>query len=480
MNNNHEYQKIATLPPQAIDMEEAVLGAMLVDHRGLVEVMDILQEDFFYKPENKIIFSEIRTQYRESQAIDLLTIAEGLRKSKKLDSAGGESYLIDLSQKIASSAHIEVHSRIIIQKYIQRCLIDNSRAIIENCYSDNDVFTLLDNAYGYLNSVAEISVKPRETKLFDIVKSQILHGQKIYRGEIKPGINTPIQKLSSRTGGWRNSELIILAARPGMGKTAFALSCGLVAAQNNIPTAFFSLEMSAEQLTNRILSMNGKVDSQKFTVHGLSDRDVAQLAYAEKTISNLPFFIDDTASLSIEQFQIKAKRLKAKHGIRFIILDYLQLMSGKGKNREQEISKISRGLKLVAKDLDIPIIALSQLSRAVETRGGSKRPLLSDLRESGAIEQDADMVMFLYRPEYYKINEWEDDYNREPTEGEAEYIVAKNRNGGLVRNRMKFEARYTLFEDMPDQDNDTESNNQSSPEPPDLPKIDFNDLDLAF
>lgn len=454
-NQNMSSIQVGKMPPQAVDVEVAVLGALLVDVSGVIEMADFLFPEMFYKEAHKIIFETILEMYMENEAIDFITVSERLKSKNQIDKIGGDYYLIQLTKSVATSAHIEYHARIILQKFIQRSLIKNSSAIIENCYSDDsDVFEILDHAYNHLNEVAEKSIKQQETPFKAILRSQIEKAYKLYIGEIKPGIPTPIRQLTHKSGGWRDKELIIMAARPGMGKTSFALKAGIIAAGEGYPTAFFSLEMSKEQLANRILSMEAKIDNEKFNISGASEEDVTLAEISEKKLSSIPFHIDDTAALTIEQFQIKAKRFKSKYGIRLIIVDYLQLMhttSRKG-NREQEISAISRGLKKVSMDLGIPVIALSQLSRAVETRGGNKRPMLSDLRESGAIEQDADMVMFFYRPEYYSIENW-DDYDNAPTDGQAEYIVAKNRNGGLVRNRMRFDAKYTLFSDL-DQHND--------------------------
>ena len=444
------------LPPQALDLEEAVLAAMLIDKNGLTECLDILNAEVFYKNKHKVLFSTIKEVYTNSDAVDLLTVSSALKKANKLESIGGDFFLIGLTQKVSSSAHVEHHARIILQKYIQRELIRNASSIVKNSYRDDaDVFDILDMAYNHLNQVGELSMSSQESSLKDVIDSVVERGVKIYNGEIKAGIVTPIRKLTDRTGGWRDGELIIMAARPGMGKTSFALCCALKSAKEKIPTAFFSLEMNKATLTSKILSMEFKVDNKKFMIDGLDIHDQSRIDEGRRTINQIPLFLDDTAGLSIEKFQIKAKRLKSKHGIKLIVVDYMQLMTATGTkgNREQEISKISRGLKKTALDLNIPIIALSQLSRAVETRP-NKRPQLSDLRESGAIEQDADIVTFLYRPEYYGISEWdEQDYNFESTENECEYIVAKNRNGGLIRNRMKFEGRYTLFSDLENQYN---------------------------
>lgn len=445
----------AKIPPQALDVERIVIGALLIDKQAMIDIAEFIFEDVFYEPNHKAIYNAIKKLFINNTPIDLLTVANELNKKGKLKSIGGDLYLVKLTQLVASSANIEYHARILLQKFIQRELINKSNQTIKDCYNGkHDVLDLLDQAYNNINEISEKSIKSQEIELSEILENQIERGKNIFEGKIKSGLSTSIHRLTQKTGGWRTNELIIIAGRPGMGKTAFALKNALEIAKSGIPVAIFSLEMSKEQLTNRILSMESKIDNSKFNIHGLSPEDIDRIKPTKNLLSNIPFFIDDTPSLSIEHLQIKAKRLKNKHNIQLVVVDYLQLMTclDKKGNREQEISKISRGLKQVSKNIDAPVIALSQLSRNVETRGGSKRPILSDLRESGAIEQDADLVMFLYRPEYYQINQWDEDYNYEPTINECEYIVAKNRNGGLIRNRMNFEGRYTLFSDLTDED----------------------------
>lgn len=440
------------VPPQAVDLEEVVLGAMLIDKNSMDEVMLFMTAEMFYKNPHKLIFKAIRKLYLEETGIDLLTVEEQLKKTKELEKAGGIIYLMELTQKVSSSAHVEFHSRIIFQEYIKRQLISNSNLIIEDSYDrGKDPLDLLENAYNHLGNISNLIVPTKKTNIRELVADIVSHAGKLHRKEVEPGIKTPIIKLTNKMGGWRPAELIILAARPGMGKTAFALKTGWLAALNGIPTAFFSLEMSSTQLMSRVISMDCRIDGSKLQQDGLNPSEERQVIERMSEADKIPFHIDDTSSLNIHMLQTKAKKLKKENNIRLLIVDYLQLMDGTGKgsgrNREQEISEISRGLKKISMDLHIPVIALSQLSRAVETRGGSKRPMLSDLRESGAIEQDADVVGFIYRPEYYGISEW-DDYDGVPCQGEAEYIIAKNRNGGLVRNRMRFEARYTLFSDI--------------------------------
>ncbi|MDH7914420.1 replicative DNA helicase [Winogradskyella sp. SYSU M77433] len=445
------------IPPQAIDLEEVVLGAMMIDKKGVDEVIDILSADAFYKDAHKYIFEAILKLFENSEPVDLLTVSSQLKKEEKLDLVGGDFYLISLTQRVSSSAHIEFHARIILQKFIQRSLIKISNEIIEEAYDETkDVFDLLDNAEAKLYEVTQGNVK----KSTETAQSLVIQAKKkieeISNKEGLSGIPTGFDKLDKLTSGWQPSDLIIVAARPGMGKTALTLTMARnIAVDFNNPVAFFSLEMSSVQLITRLISSETGLSSEKLRTGKLEKHEWEQLNVKVKTLEKAPLYIDDTPSLSIFDLRAKARRLASQYGIKMIMIDYLQLMtaggSQKGGNREQEISMISRNLKALAKELNVPVIALSQLSRAVETRGGSKRPLLSDLRESGAIEQDADIVSFIYRPEYYKIDEW-DDEERSPTEGQGEFIVAKHRNGGLENIRLKFIGHLGKFDNLDDFD----------------------------
>ena len=441
------------IPPQAVDLEEAVLGAMLIDKKGVDEVIDILQAEAFYKTSHQYIFESIFELFEASEPIDLLTVSNNLKKKGKLEVAGGNPYLVSLTQKVASSAHIEFHARIILQKYIQRSLIKISSEIIENSYKDSiDVFDLLDEAESKLYDVTQGNIKKSSETAQSLVIQAKRRIEDISKRQGLSGVSTGFEKLDKLTSGWQPSDLIIIAARPGMGKTALTLSMARnIAVLKEIPVAFFSLEMSSVQLITRLISAETGLSSEKLRTGKLEAHEWEQLNVKVSALEKAPLFIDDTPSLSIFDLRAKARRLASQHGIKLIIIDYLQLMTAvtnnKSGNREQEISTISRNLKALAKELDVPVIALSQLSRAVETRGGTKRPLLSDLRESGAIEQDADIVSFIYRPEYYGINEW-DDEERSPSEGQAEFIVAKHRNGGLDNIRMKFIGHLGKFEDL--------------------------------
>lgn len=444
------------LPPQAIELEEAVLGAMMIDKKGVDDVIDILQPDAFYKDAHKHIFEAIVELFTETQPIDLLTVSAQLRKNAKLDLAGGDFYLIQLTQKISSSAHIEFHSRIILQKFIQRSLIRISSEIIEASYDETtDVFSLLDQAESKLYEVTQGNIKRSSETAQSLVLQAKKRIEEISKQEGLSGVETGFTNLDKLTSGWQPSDLIIIAARPAMGKTAFVLSMARnIAIDYGHPVALFSLEMASVQLITRLISSETGLSSEKLRTGKLEPHEWTMLSTKVKNLEKAPLYIDDTPSLSIFDLRAKARRLVSQHGIKIIIIDYLQLMTagGNGKgggNREQEISTISRNLKALAKELNVPVIALSQLSRAVETRGSSKRPLLSDLRESGAIEQDADIVSFLYRPEYYKIDEWDDD-EASPTTGQAEIMIAKHRNGGIENVRLKFIGHLGKFDNLDD------------------------------
>jgi replicative DNA helicase len=457
------------IPPQAIDLEEAVLGAMLIDEKGVNEIIELLSPEVFYKRSHQLIYESIERLFRESEPIDLLTVSADLKKNKNFEPAGGDFYLISLSQKVSSSAHIEFHSRIILQKYIQRKLITISNEIIQKSYNEStDVMDLLDEAESKLYDVAQGNIKTSTESAQNLVIRAKARIEEIAKQEGLSGVSTGFEKLDKLTSGWQPSDLVIIAARPGMGKTALALSMARnISVQQQIPVAFFSLEMSSVQLITRLISSETGLSSDKLRTGKLADHEWQQLNIKVSDLESSPLFIDDSPSLTIFELRAKARRLASSHGIKLIIIDYLQLMnigsSNKAGNREQEISTISRNLKALAKELDIPVIALSQLSRAVETRGGTKRPILSDLRESGAIEQDADIVSFLYRPEYYGITEWDDDM-KTPSEGQGEFIVAKHRNGALDSIKLKFIPNLGKFEDLGGFDSPFEFQSKLNPE----------------
>jgi replicative DNA helicase len=437
------------IQPQAIDLEEAVLGAMMIDKKGLDEVIDILTPEIFYKPAHRVIFSAVMSLFENTQPIDILTVSNELRTNGNLDEAGGDYYLVQLSQKISSSAHIEYHARIIIQKHIQRELIRVSGEITRDAFDETiDVLDLIDGAENKLFEITNGNFNKGAETAQSLVKQALEKIQEMGQKEGLSGVPSGFRDVDKVTNGWHPADLVIIAARPGMGKTAFVLSMiKNMAIQHNLPVALFSLEMSNVQLITRLISSETGITSEKLKKGNLVDHEWQQLNTKVKTLENADIFIDDTPSLSIFDLRAKARRLKSQFDIQIIVIDYLQLMTagGKGGNREQEISMISRNLKAIAKELNIPVIALSQLSRAVESRGGDKRPMLSDLRESGAIEQDADIVSFIYRPEYYGVTEWEDGT---PTDGQGELIIAKHRNGSLEDIRLKFIGPLITFADL--------------------------------
>ncbi len=440
------------LPPQATELEEAVLGALMIDKNALNEVIDILNPECFYKESHKEIYAAIKNLFAESQPIDMLTVSALLRKNGKLEICGGDFGIANLTQKVASSAHIEYHARIIVQKHIQRSLIRVSSEIINDAFDESsDVLDLLDKAESKLFEIANGSIKKNYDSAQSLVKEAIERIEYISNQDGLSGIASGFLKLDNITSGWQPSDLIILAARPGMGKTAFVLSMARnIAVDSQAAVAVFSLEMSSVQLITRLISSETGLSSEKLRKGKLEDYEWQQLHAKIKNLEKAPLFIDDTPALSIFDLRAKCRRLVAQHNVKVIVIDYLQLMTSGGEskgNREQEISMISRSLKSIAKELNVPVIALSQLSRAVETRGGSKRPLLSDLRESGAIEQDADIVSFIFRPEYYGLTEW-DDEDGTPCEGQAEFIIAKHRNGGLENIRLKFTGHLAQFSNL--------------------------------
>lgn len=442
------------IPPQAVDLEEAVLGAMLIDNSAINQVIDILQPESFYKESHGLIFKAIKDLFAQSEPVDMLTVASQLRSTGELQSAGGEYYLVQLTQKVSSSANSEFHARIIVQKYIQREMIRVSGEIITKAFDETtDVFELLDESEQALFEVAHSNVVKNYSTANELIHEAIERIEEIGNREGLSGVPSGFTRVDRVTSGWQPSDLVILAARPGMGKTAFVLSMARnISIDHQRPVAVFSLEMSSVQLITRLISSETGLSSEKLRKGNLDDHEWQQLTTKVKNLEKAPMYIDDTPALSVFDLRAKCRRLVAQQKVEIIIIDYLQLMSGgqsnnKNGNREQEISTISRSLKSIAKELNVPVIALSQLSRAVETRGGTKRPLLSDLRESGAIEQDADIVNFIYRPEYYGITEWDDNENT-PCEGQAELIFAKHRNGGLENVRLRFQNNLARFSDL--------------------------------
>jgi replicative DNA helicase len=432
------------VPPQARDLEEAVLGAIMLEKGAFDAVVEILKPECFYVDAHQRIYKAMQSLANKSQPIDILTVVEELRFKEELEIVGGPYYVTKLTNAVVSSANIEAHSRIILQKFIQRELIRISGEIISDAYEDStDVFDLLDQAESKMYEVTSNHLKNNYESIDSVLVKTIQRIEDLrHKNEDITGVPSGFPSLDRVTYGWQSTDLIILAARPAVGKTAFALNLARSAALHPTkptPVALFSLEMSAGQLVQRILSAESEIHLEKISRGKMEEHEMKQL-YAKgiQRLAQAPIFIDDTAALNIFELRAKCRRLKNMGNIGLIIIDYLQLMSGTGdrnSNREQEISTISRSLKGLAKELQVPIIALSQLSREVEKRkDGNKMPQLSDLRESGAIEQDADMVMFLYRPEYYDITQDEmGDNNR----GETHVRIAKHRNGSLETIKLR-------------------------------------------
>ena len=439
--------------PQATQIEEVVLGALMLDKDAMAIVLDILTPDSFYKKPHAIIYDAMIHLFERSQPVDILTVHEALKKAGQLETIGGVGFLVELTNKVASAANIEFHSRIIAQKHIQRELIRVSTSTISDAFEDTkDVFEMLDEAESNLFDITQKNLNRRYTKLGDLaVKAQKELESLSKKVEGMTGVPSGFTEMDRITNGWQRSDLVIVAARPGMGKTAFTLAMAKNAALDfNRPVAFFSLEMSALQLTHRLMSMVAEIPGSKLRNAQLEDYEWQQLNSAVERFSEVPIYIDDTPAINIFELRAKCRRLKMHHDIQLIIIDYLQLMAAgpdqkRGGTREQEISTISRALKSMAKELDVPVIALSQLSRAVETRGGNKRPQLSDLRDSGAIEQDADIVLFIYRPDYYEMES-------DPTisKDHAEIMISKHRNGALGTINLKFISQFAKFTDPSD------------------------------
>tara|TARA_B100000614_G_scaffold243737_1_gene247208 strand:+ start:274 stop:1749 length:1476 start_codon:yes stop_codon:yes gene_type:complete len=440
------------LQPQVIELEKAVLGALMIDNESLSDTIDSLQPEYFYKQEHQKIFEAIINLFNRTQPVDILTVSEELKKMDDLENIGGLSYISELTNNVASASNTEFHARIIAEKFIKRSLISISNNIIGDAFNDTiDIFDLLNSAEEKLFTVTEGTLRKSYDKMSVLIKGALENIEILRQKEDGlSGVPSGFINLDRITSGWQKSDLIIIAARPGMGKTAFALSMARnIAIDHSTAIGFFSLEMSSEQLVNRLIASEAELSSSKLRKGNLQDHEMVQLHQKIKHLSEAKIYIDDTPGLTIFELRAKARRLVKNHGIGILMIDYLQLMhaGGNAGNREQEISTISRSLKGIAKELKIPVIALSQVNRGVENRTGlgSKRPMLSDLRESGAIEQDADIVTFIYRPEYYKIYEWD---NGDDSRGQAEIIIAKHRNGSLNNVRLKFIGEFAKFSSL--------------------------------
>jgi len=436
---------IEKIPPQNIDAEMAVLGSMLLDEEAIAASIETLDKTFFYKDSHRKIFQAISDLYAASKAVDLITLTDGLKKDGILDEVGGVSFLTALANTVPSAANINHYVSIVREKSILRTLINNATKIISLCYeSEGNIDDVVDNAERFIFEVSERKAGSGTClQLKEIVKDSIETIDKLYQKKAHvTGIPTGYIDFDIKTAGLQPSDLIIVAGRPSMGKSALALGMAEYAGViEKIPTAMFSLEMSKEQLVQRMLCSHARVDAHKVRTGYLATSDWPKLTAAAGKLSEAPIFIDDTPAISVMELRAKARRLKAQQDIKLIILDYMQLMRGSGptESRQQEISEISRSLKALARELHVPIVAISQLSRAVESRT-DHRPQLSDLRESGAIEQDADVVVLLLREEYYTATS--------ENQGIAEVIIAKQRNGPVGSVKLAFIKEYTRFENI--------------------------------
>ena len=440
-----------SVPPQALELEEAVLGALMLEEESITTVQEYIAESAFYTEEHRLIYRAIDELSQARKPVDLYTVTERLKSKRELTKIGGATYLAKLTQRVGSAANIEHHSRIIAQKFVQRELIRSAIEIQKRSYdSAIDVTDLIGFAEAEILKITEGHVKRSVQNSSDILRRTLLQIEEAGKNDSRySGVCSGFNSLDNITLGWQPSDLIIVAARPSMGKTAFVLSMARNMTVNyDTPVAFFSLEMSSTQLMTRLIVSETGFDSKLVRSGKLTPEQWKHLEVTVKPLGAAPLYIDDTPALSIFEFRSKARRLHIHNGLKLIIIDYLQLMTGgvqsKNGNREQEVAFISRTLKAVAKELNVPIIALSQLNRTTESRGGSKRPQLSDLRESGAIEQDADVVAFIHRPEYYGMTTTEDGQS---TAGMAEIILAKHRNGEVTDVRLKFIKEQARFAD---------------------------------
>jgi replicative DNA helicase len=434
------------LPPQNLEAEISVLGGVLLDNEALNRVLEVIKEGDFYRESHRKIFSAILDLYERSEPVDLITLSEALKKREALEAVGGVEYLNSLVNSVPTAANISYYAKIVKEKAILRKLINRSTDIISQVYGvSGDVDDFLDQAERSIFEISEDRVRPSFYPLKDIIKASFKTIERLYeKRQLITGVPTGFTKLDELTSGLQPSDLIIFAGRPSMGKTALALDIAAYAAvEGGIPSAIFSLEMAKEQLALRMLCSEAKVDAHRLRGGFLSESDWPKLTRAAGSLSEAPIFIDDTPGLSALEMRAKSRRLKAEHNLGLVVVDYLQLMRGRADsdNREQEISDISRSLKALAKELNVPVMALSQLNRRVEERG-DRRPQLSDLRESGAIEQDADVIIFLYRDEVY--NKSEDN----PNKGKAEIIIGKQRNGPTDKFELTFLDKFTCFENL--------------------------------
>ena len=462
--------EMGKLPPQAQELEDSVLGALMIEKEAFGTVADLLRPEVFYKDQNRLVFEAIRELAVNDQPIDILSVGEKLKSKGTLEKAGGAVYLADLTRRVASTAHLHYHAEIIAKKATARDLISMAAQIEEKAFDETqDIDDLMQEAEAGIFEITQRSQKRSVTQVDSVIEEAFARMEKAAKntGNIS-GIPSGFHALDKITSGWQTPDLIIIAARPAMGKTAFVLSMAKnIAVDRGIPTAIFSLEMSNVQLVNRLIMNVCELEGDKIKTGKMSKEDKLRLNTKINIMKGKPLYMDDTPSLSIYELRSKARKLVNEHGVKLIIIDYLQLMNAQGSSfgsREQEVSIISRGLKGLAKELDIPIIALSQLNRGVEARTGieGKTPQLSDLRESGAIEQDADMVCFIHRPEYYRI--FNDEKSGKDLRGLAQIIVAKHRNGATDSIWLRFRGKYAKFQN---EDDAFDSNELDGPMLPD-------------
>jgi len=432
------------IPPQNIEAEQSILGAVLIENEALNKVLEVLEGDDFYREAHQKIFACMVELYERNEPLDLITLTNQLKKKKKLEEVGGASYLAGLVDAVPTAANVSYYTKIVKEKSTLRKLISTATEIVTQSYQEGkDLDDFLDEAEQAIFSISAHKIKPSFYPMKEIVKESFKAIEELYeKKELITGIPSGFKDLDGKTAGFQRSDLIVVAGRPSMGKTAFCLNVAQYAAiHTGVPTAIFSVEMSKEQLATRMLCSEARVDSARLRSGFLSESDWPKLTMAASTLSEAPIFIDDTPAISVLELRAKARRLQAERGLQLVIVDYLQLMRGRSgvERREQEISEISRSLKALAKELNIPVMAISQLSRKAEDRPGRK-PQLSDLRESGAIEQDADVILFIYRDEVYNPSS--------DQKGLAEVIIGKQRNGPTGKVELSYAPEYTTFKDL--------------------------------
>lgn len=437
------------LPPQAVDLEQAILGAMLLDQEAVSRALELIDPNCFYREAHSKVFRAITDLYDKGEAVDLYTLSEHLEKKGELEDVGGRAYIITLTESVATSALIAEHCNLVLEKSTLRDLITTATSIVSSCYNpEEEVDELLDKAEHKIFSIKESRLKQSFMSLADILPRtfEVIEEYTGRDGELS-GVPSGFKELDALTAGFQKSDFIVIASRPSMGKTAFSLSVAEYVALRSGTVAYFSMEMTKEQLVQRMLCSRAKISSHRLRKGTLNPQELTHLSDAAGFLNEAPIYIDDSGSIGVLEMKAKARRLKSQHGLSMVVVDYLQLMQGPrtAENRQQEIAYISRSMKALAKELEVPVVALSQLSRQVEQRGGERRPQLADLRESGAIEQDADVVMFIYRPAFYGITM---DKDGNSLENIAEIIVSKQRNGPTGTVKLAFVRDYASFYDL--------------------------------